>query len=283
MAKEPGFLRSRPRPAPTQLPYRIRSAGMIDRQAMHSTRGTHHSDAMLTLVTAGRGFYHCGGRREVVSAGSIGLVLPGIDPGILMADPDDPYRHYYCRFAGDLALAVAERVRRGRPAFWSAEDPEALAAILDELVAWHRRGPAVVGDEPDTPTPAEAVLAKLLAVLQFPASTPNRSITAASLRRYLTDRLSEPLVLETMAEDLAVSVSHLCRVAKRELGRTLGQEAQAIKVEWAQVLLQESSLSVKEVAARVGYRDPLYFSRVFRRVVGSSPSAWRKPDPGHRA
>jgi len=50
-----------------------------------------------------------------------------------------------------------------------------------------------------------------------------------------------------------------------------------MKMDWARALLAESGLPVTEVARRVGYADPFYFSKVFRRHAGDSPSRWRGP------
>src|SRR5690606_34226151 len=88
--------------------------------------------------------------------------------------------------------------------------------------------------------------------------------------------LATPFDLEETANYFRVSRNHLARVAKRELGEPLGQISAAIKLDWARTLLRERTLSISDVAARVGYRDPLYFSKVFRRRFGQSPANWRK-------
>ena len=45
----------------------------------------------------------------------------------------------------------------------------------------------------------------------------------------------------------------------------------------ARALLAESELPISEIARRVGMPDPGYFSRMFRRMHGTSPRAWREP------
>ena len=79
-----------------------------------------------------------------------------------------------------------------------------------------------------------------------------------------------------MAEHFAVSKPHLCRTAKRLLGQPLHEAWTQLKIEWARVLLAEPTLSVKQVARRVGYADPLYFSKVFRKLTGRPPSQARR-------
>ena len=98
-----GSLRAMPLPDP---PYRVRTAGCIDRQRWHSTPGTRGPDAMLTVVLAGRGLYRCGAGEIRVGPGMVGMVVAH-PAGVLRADPSDPYLHWYCRFGGAFALALA--------------------------------------------------------------------------------------------------------------------------------------------------------------------------------
>jgi len=137
-------------------------------------------------------------------------------------------------------------------------------------------GAAPVGAGIERLAPVDAMLAQLLAMMDNPAAAPGRTLTARSLRDYLQDRLAEPSGLDAPAEHFGVSRSHLCREARRLLGDTLVRTWERMKMDWARVLLGEASLSVAQVARRVGYADPFYFSKVFRAHAGSSPSDWRK-------
>jgi AraC-like DNA-binding protein len=47
-------------------------------------------------------------------------------------------------------------------------------------------------------------------------------------------------------------------------------------MEWARQLLTLEMLNISETAYRLGYRDPLYFSRIFRKHYGVSPSQWKR-------
>lgn len=51
------------------------------------------------------------------------------------------------------------------------------------------------------------------------------------------------------------------------------------RIEEAKTLLELQSLSVGEVAERCGFSDVYYFSKVFRRLTGTSPSRWKQPSP----
>ncbi|MEX0653946.1 MAG: AraC family transcriptional regulator [Phycisphaeraceae bacterium] len=268
----------RPAPPPTALAYRVRTLGRMREAPYHSTRGTYHDDAMLTVFLGGRGLYLRGAARQTVEAGMVGLVLPEAEPGILMADPGWPYDHLYCRFAGREALAVAKQVRasQGARAFfatphWSAVAEHLLSALpaSGAVTVWRH-------EPPERATELDAALMAALAVLnREPGAGPGARLTAEALRAYLRDHVAEPAQLGAVAAHFAVSKAHLCRRARQLLGRTVQQEWETIKLQWATVLLGEPTLSVAEVARRVGYGDPFYFSRVFRRSFGAAPTAWR--------
>lgn len=278
----------RPRPklsVPTTLAYRIRTFGRIRNQPYHSTHGTHGADAMLTVVRSGRGYYLRGAQRMEVTAGMVGLVLPselsGEDVGILMADPDDPYDHDYCRFAGQQAMTAVQRIIKlhdHQPFF----HPQHSAMIIDLSQQMNSQFHHHIdfSQRPDErpPTPMEGLLACLLAVLEMPDEPrgDEKGITASQLRRYLHDTLAQPLSLDHMAEHFGISKEHLCRVAKTQLGMTIGMQAEQFKVDWACVLLRQEEMVIAEVARRVGYVDPLYFSKVFRKQMGASPRQWRQ-------
>lgn len=59
------------------------------------------------------------------------------------------------------------------------------------------------------------------------------------------------------------------------LGMRPNELVQRLRVSHATHLLETTSVSVDEVAARVGYADPAAFRRVFRRFAGDSPRGWR--------
>lgn len=250
---------------------------------LHATRGTFFKDAMLTLVTAGRGVYQCGSRTLPLRAGMLGLVLPGKNVGWLRAEAQDPYTHFYCRFAGSDALRMARRIRQRQSAAFEAHPRfPRLRKIFEEMLATGSIGPANECKAPFL-TPAEARLALLLATLLEPATLEigRPRLTRDALIGYLLDHLSEPLSLDKMARHFQISKAQLCREGKLQLGDTLQRSAEREKMAWACALLSDRSLpfSISEVSDRVGYNDPLYFSKVFKRHFGQSPRALRNRFP----
>lgn len=97
-----------------------------------------------------------------------------------------------------------------------------------------------------------------------------------SARQLIDEGYAEDLSLDRIADHVRLSPFHLSRIFKSATGSTVLDYLTARRIEAAQRLIREESLSVKEIAARVGYADQNYFSRVFRRITGLTPSAFRK-------
>ena len=71
------------------------------------------------------------------------------------------------------------------------------------------------------------------------------------------------------------SRSYLSRVFKAEAGITIPEYLNKIRIRHAKELLENSPLSIKEVASSVGITDPFYFSKVFKKETGYSPKDYR--------
>lgn len=77
-----------------------------------------------------------------------------------------------------------------------------------------------------------------------------------------------------LAKKHNISTSWLTRLFKKHLNMSPQQYLTKVRIEKAKLLLSSTN-SIKEIAFTVGYSDPLYFSRVFRKITGMSPSEYR--------
>ena len=91
----------------------------------------------------------------------------------------------------------------------------------------------------------------------------------------LETRHAEDLSLDSVAEELGVSASHLSRLLGRHAGMGFAECLANFRVERSKVYLSSAKLSIKEASLLVGFRDPAYFARVFRKLTGESPVEYR--------
>lgn len=93
---------------------------------------------------------------------------------------------------------------------------------------------------------------------------------------YLSTQYAEPITIEMMAESLGYNRAYLSRMFKRHTKVTPVTFLLKLRVDKARLLLRERlELTIEQIAASVGFYDPLYFSKQFRRWYGVSPSEYR--------
>ena len=92
---------------------------------------------------------------------------------------------------------------------------------------------------------------------------------------YMRQHLDRPLQVATLAAKANFSPSHFFVLFKRRIGSAPIDYFTRMRMQRAGRLLCETNLSVKEVAATLGYDDPFYFSRVFKSVNRLAPSNYR--------
>jgi transcriptional regulator GlxA family with amidase domain len=105
------------------------------------------------------------------------------------------------------------------------------------------------------------------------APTTHRS---SNILEFINARYSDPEIdLERAAVAVSLSRFHLTRVLKRETGFGFSHHLRAVRVARAGELILTGRLSVKEVAALVGYSSTNALDRNFSRVYGVTPTAYR--------
>jgi AraC family transcriptional regulator, arabinose operon regulatory protein len=96
------------------------------------------------------------------------------------------------------------------------------------------------------------------------------------VRKTVQIRLEENLNVSTIAEEIDISVEHLCRVFHKETGMTPYTYITRQKVRRACELLHGTNLSCKEICARLQYDNTSHFARTFRRIAGVTPTEFRR-------
>lgn len=93
---------------------------------------------------------------------------------------------------------------------------------------------------------------------------------------YMKDNYSRDVTVELVANELFISPSYLMHLFKAEVGKTFNDCLIDIRIEKAKELLRNSNYKIYEVCEFVGYSDSKYFSQIFKKVVGMSPSEYIK-------
>ncbi len=102
---------------------------------------------------------------------------------------------------------------------------------------------------------------------------------AASMLDYIRTHYQQEISMQDAARALNYSEPYFCRIFKQQFGSNFTAYLAAYRIERARELLANPTVCIKDVGRRVGYPDANYFTKVFRRITGQSPSEYRITRP----
>lgn len=91
---------------------------------------------------------------------------------------------------------------------------------------------------------------------------------------YIHRYYMRPIPLEELSSLVQLSTGHFCEIFKKHMGYTPTTYIQTVRVSQAKELLLNTDMKIKDVSAAVGFKDEYYFSRIFKKIEGLSPTSF---------
>jgi YesN/AraC family two-component response regulator len=95
-------------------------------------------------------------------------------------------------------------------------------------------------------------------------------------KQYIAEHQGEELSLGEVAKAVNTSTFYFCKLFKKATGLNFTDYVSRVRVEKAKNLLLNPNARVSEVAYEVGFQSLTHFNRVFRKIVGESPTEYRR-------
>lgn len=95
-------------------------------------------------------------------------------------------------------------------------------------------------------------------------------------QEYVRAHIDRQISLEEVSEQAFVSAGYLSTLFKERTGKNFSDYVIEMRIEEAKRLLRQPALSMSDIAERIGYADARHFSKVFQKMVGVKPTAYRK-------
>lgn len=92
---------------------------------------------------------------------------------------------------------------------------------------------------------------------------------------FVEEHLADDLCVSTLAMVAGMSPFYFCRSFKQSTGTTPHRYVLSRRMEQAKVLIEKNGVSLLEVAQQLGFADQSQFTRVFRKILGLTPSQYR--------
>ena len=232
---------------------------------------------ILIYCAEGSGWCEIDGVRHRVAA-SQALIIPKQQSHIYGAVNDDPWSIHWVHFVGTSGDYYVNQLKKGVHTLSIDRDMKAaleslFAACRDSFVA-NFLLPRMIY--------ASQTLHHLLGHLFFnnrafsPLLRSSRFRSIDNTLSYLHDHMSEQLSLQDMVQHSGLSKSHFLRLFKEQTGHSPMDYFIQLKMQQACMLLAFRQDSISQIGMELGYRDPYYFSRAFRKVIGMSPTQYRR-------
>ncbi len=234
------------------------------------------SQHILIACISGKGSCTLDGQEWKMEPGDL-LFLPPRERHVYSANPRSPWTIFWMHFRGLRAEDYLESlgVSRSRPVV-SVDDPMVFFEAFEDTFRH-----ATHGFSEAAMTGLSTAFARLLGLAKVHQRMPgsrsrraeNRLLKVLAMMR---EDLSHPWTLEELARESHISVPHFTDLCRRQTGMPPLGLLIRLRLQRAMDLLQQGNHNVAEAALAVGYDDPFYFSRLFRKHMGLPPSACRQ-------
>jgi two-component system, response regulator YesN len=124
-----------------------------------------------------------------------------------------------------------------------------------------------------------AARARFSTLVQLIGRQPQWSPLVSRAISYVRDNFGGPMSLETTAYALGISPNRLSRLFSEETGSGFSDYLIEYRIEKAKALLLQPGASIKQVSISCGYPDPNYFSRLFKKITGLTPTTFSSGVP----
>jgi AraC-like DNA-binding protein len=234
------------------------------------------ADYDLWLAVRGRGTMTINGRAYPIGPGALFVLRPG-DSGWATQEPSDRLTVAYLHidfFSGGEPVALDPALLPARCVRFA--DPGPIDLLLSQVIRLAGARHPLAAVEART-----ALRQALIAIYQQDAqnsgvvgAAPDRRVerVVAQLRGAPEQRLS----LDDAAAQAGLAPAYFSRLFTREMGESFRSFALRCRLEHARHLLDETTLSVGQVAAALGYDDLFLFSRQFKQHYGYAPSLMQR-------
>jgi len=253
------------------------SAGYYPAARGHAMRRQTHDDCLLLYCVEGRAEVEAFGASRPVGPGDLLCFLPGV-PHEYRAVDDDPWTVYWTHFTGTQSLAYLRHAGLSRRDIVTHIGVRAALVSDFQLLIELRRTPHQL---PAALQAAHVLRQILCRLATAEAGEVSRSqLQLERVHALMQRQLDGALRLDELAAAARLSRFQFAHEYQRRTGVSPIAHFIRLKVERATQLLDTTGLSVKEVAAALGYSDAYYFSRVFKKIVGFSPDRYRRLNRG---
>ena len=236
-------------------------------------RGRILQEYQLLYIVKGRGEFANQTTSYDIVKGTLVLLRPGVWHSY-KPSKNEGWTEYFIGFSGEMADKAIEKL--------FAEDEQIFnVGLKQEMVDLYQRAIEVAAE--DRPSAQQLLCGIVMHLLGNLSYIAHSAITADRMdqiieqaKAIMQEKASQNIDLDILAEQLNVSYSWFRKVFREYTGYPPAKYFMLVKLRRAQYLLVNTQESIKEIAFSLGFKSPEHFYTTFKRVMGSTPSIYRK-------
>lgn len=245
-------------------------------QRLPTWRPKGRLDYQLLYIVSGKTHFYFGGKERIVTAGHMVLIQPRMEQKYEYFGEDKP-EVYWVHFTGCNVKNILRKyeIPLDDPVFYSGAS-STYTYLFKEMI--NELQTCKTGFE----ELLTMYLKQIFLLVQRTRMEEKPSVSTyiqeeiEYARRYFNEHYNEPISIQDYAESRNMSVCWFQRNFKQIVNHTPMHYLLMIRINNAVSLLETTDYGLSEISAIVGYEDPLYFSRLFRKIKGISPRDYRK-------
>jgi len=237
-------------------------------------RKTGSSQYILIYCIEGSGCVNVNGTEQNLSPNTY-YIIPKNVPHSYNSSANDPWSIYWVHFSGDISEKIYERyLQNDSPAVHAIPYDESRIKLFEQIYS--------ILEHSFNDTEMEIMNFNLLHFISSmvyykeanPAIYNTGSISNSIL--FMKQHLNKNFSINDLAAEQKLSVSHYSRSFKQKTGTSPINYFNQLKVQKACQYLYFTDRNIKEICTELGFEDQFYFSRLFRNIIGVSPSKYKK-------
>lgn len=242
---------------------------------------------VLIYCVSGSGWYRVGDKdsptvKEYRVSANEYFILPANKPHAYGTSEDNPWTVYWVHFQGEHAAIYAQGAGQPQQVMPNLQSRIGHRNnIFEEIFTTLHRDHSL-----DALRFVSSLLHYYLASMRYlqqyrqaempkPKTTDEDAIVEAAVH-FLKENIGQRLSLSDMAAYVGYSVSHFSTIFRKKTGESPLNYFNHLKIEDACSMLETTDIQINQLCFKVGIDDPYYFSRLFTRIMGCSPQAYRK-------
>lgn len=243
----------------------VHTVHFVHEANMKCCSDTENTMYRMELVCGGEGYLRLNGLTFKIVKGDIFFLFPNV-PYVIEAVTDD-FKYMYISYMGVRAGVIMDRIKISGKNF--------LFHGFERLIPAWQIGLSV--DNSVSDLSSEGILLLTFSAicndfLEVDDKERKLKSTVAHIKKYIDDNFSDPeLSLEKIGVDLFYNKKYVSHVFKNEMKLGFSDYLNTVRIQRACTLMEQGMTSVKDIAAMCGFRDALYFSKIFKKKMAKSP------------